>query len=106
MQAIGPVRNAATVGGDADSSRAAAAGEPRGQARQSRALVALDPPRSSSARAQRASAGFLAQLIATERRLPQTRARRRSEPADAVSRYAAAGPPGPPPPGRRVSRSC
>jgi hypothetical protein len=102
MQAMGPVKTTTTV--DGDSSRAAVA-EPPGEAPQSRALVALDPPRSAPARPQRASAGFLAQLIATERRLPQTCARRRSEPADAAASYLAAGQPAPKPAGRRVSRS-
>jgi hypothetical protein len=37
-----------------------------------------------------ASAAFLAQLIATAQQAPQTRGRRRSEPADACAAYAAA----------------
>ena len=39
----------------------------------------------------RASAGFVAQLIATAARLPQTRARRRAEPERAISAYRALG---------------
>ncbi len=38
----------------------------------------------------RPSALFLAQLIATAQQAPQTRARRRAEPADAAAHYAAA----------------
>jgi hypothetical protein len=40
---------------------------------------------------QRPLAGFLAQLIATQEGLPQTRARRRVEPALACASYAEAG---------------
>jgi hypothetical protein len=38
----------------------------------------------------RPAAAFLAQLIATAHGAPQTRARRRAEPADACAAYAAA----------------
>jgi hypothetical protein len=38
------------------------------------------------------AAPFLAQLIATRQQAPQTRTRRRAEPTDAVSAYAAAQP--------------
>jgi hypothetical protein len=37
---------------------------------------------------QRSSAAFLTQLIATAQQVPQTRARRRAEPADASTAYA------------------
>ena len=38
----------------------------------------------------RPSPAFLAQLIATAQRAPQTRARSRAEPADAIARYTSA----------------
>jgi len=37
---------------------------------------------------QRPTAPFLAQLIATDRKLPQTRGRNRAEPGDAMAAYA------------------
>jgi hypothetical protein len=59
----------------------------------SRALVAFAPatagPEPSLPRV-RPSAEFLAQLIATRDQAPQTRQRRRAEPADAIAAYAAA----------------
>src|SRR5262245_2754498 len=62
-------------------------------AAQSRALVAVAPIVRSDAPApvarRAASAAFLAQLIATREQLPQTRERRRAEPADAIAVYAA-----------------
>jgi hypothetical protein len=52
----------------------------------------------------RASAGFVAHLIATSAQLPQTRARRRAEPDVAVAAYDALGH-WPTPAGRALSRS-
>jgi len=57
---------------------------------ESRALVALTPaaaawPPSESHR----QAAFLAHLIATKDQLPQTRERRRAEPAEAIAAYRA-----------------
>jgi hypothetical protein len=55
-----------------------------------RALVAVAPvaraaaPRSPS---QRVAAPFLAQLIATDQMLPQTRIRNRAEPRDVIAAY-------------------
>jgi hypothetical protein len=51
-----------------------------------------------------ASADFIAHLIATSQRMPQTRMRRRAEPALAVSAYRALGH-WPTPSGRALSRS-
>jgi hypothetical protein len=51
-------------------------------------VVRSDAPAPVARRA--ASAAFLAQLIATREQLPQTRERRRAEPADAIAVYAAA----------------
>ena len=56
----------------------------------SRALVVVQPvPRVEPARigSNRASASFLAQLIAVAQQAPQTRVRRRAEPAQAISTY-------------------
>ena len=44
---------------------------------------------------QRPTAEFLAQLIATAQQAPQTRQRRRGEPAEVTSAYAAAAAPAP-----------
>jgi hypothetical protein len=59
---------------------------------QSRALVPIAPSRLQGARPPRRlpCAAFLAHLIATTQRAPQTRARRRAEPADACAAYATA----------------
>jgi hypothetical protein len=57
---------------------------------ESRALIAIEAP-APSERTPRVtrhpSAGFLAQLIATQMQAPQTRARRRAEPAEAMAVY-------------------
>jgi len=60
-----------------------------------RALIALEPAKSTrhTAPAARQPAGFLAQLIATEQSLPQTRERRRIDPEVGAAIYAAAGKP-------------
>ena len=52
----------------------------------------------------RAKADFVAHLIATRNRLPQTRARRRATPETAIAAYAALGH-WPIPSGRKLSRS-
>ena len=59
---------------------------------ESRALIAVAAPTASdraTARTRHPQAPFLAQLIATQMQLPQTRARRRSEPAEAIAAYRA-----------------
>jgi hypothetical protein len=61
---------------------------------------AAAPPRPSP----RANAGFVAHLIATRAQVPQTRARRRAEPEQAVAAYGAVGQ-WPTPAGRTLSRS-
>jgi hypothetical protein len=70
----------------------AASDRPANPGVQSRALVPATPsgPRAGSMARATASAAFLAQLIATAQQAPQTRGRRRSEPADACAAYAAA----------------
>jgi hypothetical protein len=60
------------------------------QAGECRALVALAAPAAAAPQLYRRQAPFLAHLIATQQQLPQTRARRRAEPAHAVTAYQAA----------------
>ena len=83
------------VGGSTISAPAARRGssearEPEAPETESRALIALEAP----ARTEHASrltrhpaASFLAQLIATQMHAPQTRARRRAEPREAIAVY-------------------
>ena len=60
-------------------------------AAESRALVAVTPVAAGSEpRANHRLATFLAHLIATKEQLPQTRERRRAEPAEALAVYRAA----------------
>jgi hypothetical protein len=57
---------------------------------ESRALIAIEAPRPSehtTPSAHRPAAAFLAQLIATQMQAPQTRARRRAEPEEAIAVY-------------------
>lgn len=71
------------------------------------ALVAMTPSTRESDTLQpgaRANADFLAHLIATAAQAPQTRLRRRVEPAQAVAAYRALGQ-WPTAPGRSVRRS-
>ena len=72
-----------------------------------RALVAIAAavPTERSILTRHPAAPFLAQLIATRMQAPQTRARRRAEPAEAISIYAAAGAPRPVPHGRLGKRA-
>jgi hypothetical protein len=56
----------------------------------SRALVVVEAPEPTQDRPMAyRNAPFLAQLIATKDKLPQTRSRRRAEPAEAVAIYRA-----------------
>ncbi len=59
------------------------------ESRASRALTVIETPARVIA-APRRDPAFLAHLIATRTQAPQTRARRRAEPAEAVARYRAA----------------
>lgn len=57
---------------------------------ESRALIAIEAPRPSertTPSVRRPAAAFLAQLIATQMQAPQTRARRRVEPEEAIAVY-------------------
>ena len=58
-------------------------------ASESRALVALAPATERAPLPRPRQAVFLAQLIATKDQHPQTRARRRAEPAQAIGAYRA-----------------
>jgi hypothetical protein len=59
-------------------------------ANESRALVALAAPAATASRPLcRRQAPFLAHLIATQQQFPQTRARRRADPEQAVLAYRA-----------------
>lgn len=57
---------------------------------ESRALIATTPPPAYEAPANFREAAFLAHLIATKDRAPQTRERRRAEPSEAMAAYRAA----------------
>jgi hypothetical protein len=106
MTSVGAIQGTAAVGiGNA----------PRGQTRTAtrepkvagtRALVALQPAAPSERPMHtRAQATYLAHLIATQQQLPQTRERRRAEPAHAIAAYAAADGGPAPDAGARVYRS-
>ena len=56
---------------------------------ESRALVVLAPAATQAPSASYRRAQFLAHLIATKDMLPQTRERRRAEPAEAIAAYRA-----------------
>ena len=69
------------------------ASTPREKVSASRALIPVTPIAPSETPVgtrTRADAAFLAHLIATDQKAPQTRERRRAEPADAIAAYAAA----------------
>lgn len=55
----------------------------------SRALVVIEPPAERPQATVHREAAFLAQLIATKAQHPQTRARRRAEPGEAIAAYRA-----------------
>ena len=72
--------------------RRAAADSAEPEVTQSRALIAIEAPapaERSFTPSRRPAAPFLAHLIATQMQAPQTRARRRVEPREAISVYAA-----------------
>lgn len=54
-----------------------------------RALLVIEPPKPAPLASPFREAPFLAQLIATKDKHPQTRARRRAEPADVIDAYRA-----------------
>jgi|RhiMethySRZTD1v2_1073278.scaffolds.fasta_scaffold79987_2 hypothetical protein len=75
--------------------RAADRREPPAPETETRALIAIAAPAAADRalpRLRQPAAPFLAQLIATQMQLPQTRARRRAEPDEAVAVYGSLGP--------------
>jgi hypothetical protein len=67
--------------------------EPQTAETESRALIAIAPAAQAErswTQIRRPAAPFLAHLIATQMQAPQTRVRRRAEPEDATTAYAAA----------------
>jgi hypothetical protein len=107
---VGGVRSPtldANVGSRRRTATSGASGAAGASATSARAVIALAPIEETSSAGiwtRRPSAPFLAHLIATDQHAPQTRERRRAEPAEAVSAYAAAGAPVPLP-GRVLARS-
>jgi hypothetical protein len=72
--------------------RSVAADSPEPDVAESRALIAIEAPapaERSFTHSRHPAAPFLAHLIATHMRAPQTCARRRVEPGEAISVYAA-----------------
>ena len=72
--------------------RRATAGKREPEIAESRALIAVEAPapvERSFTHTRHPAAPFLAQLIATQQQAPQTRVRRRAEPQEAISVYAA-----------------
>lgn len=57
--------------------------------RESRALTVVERPVRRKAAPARGDSAFLAQLIATKEQAPQTRIKRRAEPAEALAAYRA-----------------
>jgi len=90
---IGKLSGLGTTGGRSAPAQKLHRQEPDQQAGTSeRGLVPIGPsPRESSLlHSTRPSPAFLAQLIATAQHAPQTRARGRIAPADAIAHYASA----------------
>lgn len=77
-----------TFGQDAGRLPRREAPQVSGPRAQSRALVAVDPPANPEDRPMAyRDTQFLAQLLATKAKHPQTRARRRAEPGEALAAY-------------------
>ena len=90
---IGKLSGLGTTGGRSAPAQKPHGQEPDRQAETSeRGLVPIAPsqPESSLRRPMRPSTAFLAQLIATAQQAPQTRARGRVAPADAIAHYTSA----------------
>jgi len=91
MTPVTGIRDSFAVGADRAPRHAAASASPSRAPASARALIALAPSAPSDADlSARPQTAFLAQLIATADKLPQTRARRRADPAEAIAAYAAA----------------
>jgi hypothetical protein len=90
MTPVSGIGNAIAVDADRPPRLTASAASSR-RAAGTRAVIALAPIASRDAGLNaRPQAGFLAQLIATADKLPQTRERRRADPAEAIAAYGAA----------------
>jgi hypothetical protein len=90
---IGKLSGLGTTGDRSASAQQPHRQEPDPQAQTSeRGLVPITPsqPKSTQRRSTRPSPAFLAQLIATAQHAPQTRARGRIAPLDAIARYSSA----------------
>jgi hypothetical protein len=82
VSALGSVREGRTAPAQKPDQQPGASGQE---------LIPVAPAREDSHRhSARPSPAFLAQLIATAQHAPQTRARGRAEPADAIARYTSA----------------
>jgi len=103
MISVTGIRDSIAIAADR-APRNGASASPSRKTSSARAVIALAPitPRDTDLNA-RPQAGFLAQLIATADKLPQTRERRRADPADAIAAYGAATAERRAP-GRRISR--
>jgi len=95
MTSIAGISSTSSVAAAGSAPRQTTPVSPAPKASSSRALIALQPvtPGETPVRTH-PDARFLAHLIATDQKLPQTRERRRAEPAVAITAYAAtnAGP--------------
>lgn len=91
MSAIGKTRAKTERAAPRPQDRPALATQPLATIEPSRALVALAPAAALDRREPaRRAAPFIAHLIATKAQHPQTRTRRRAEPAEASLAYTAA----------------
>ncbi len=83
--------NSATIVGAGSAPRRDAPSPREPKIASSRALIPLAPVASSETPVRvHPDAKFIAHLIATDQRLPQTRERRRADPQDVIAAYAAA----------------
>jgi hypothetical protein len=92
MTSIGPiVRETRASSRLPRRSERATAVEARSTGRELVAVAGPQPPAEDNRKSlRRSSASFLAQLIANENQMPQTRERRRAEPQEALAAYGAA----------------
>jgi len=91
MSPISAIRGSIVGAVDRATRDASAAPRRAPRTESSRALIPLEPIAASDTPLRtRPQAGFLAHLIATKEKLPQTRERRRAEPQDVIAVYAAA----------------
>ena len=91
MSPISAIRGSIVGAVDRATRDASAAPRRAPRTESSRALIPLEPIASGDTPLRtRPQAGFLAHLIATREKLPQTRERRRAEPRDVIAVYTAA----------------